>query len=97
MRIEAVYRSVDGGPFTLFAERPGTVAGEVVPLLDGRLLVAGPDWYVGTSTLARAGGSLPWVGEIQRTPGGWVAYDLFSADWAAVSRDGTEWQKVNVR
>jgi hypothetical protein len=78
----------------------GTVVGDVVPLLDGRLVTAGPDWQItgapGTP-LERAGGSLPWVYRIARTPGGWVAYNLFKAGWAAVSADGETWQKLNLR
>ena len=99
-RIVAIFRSLDRGPFQLVVDNDGTVVGDVVPLLDGRLVVAGPDWQItgGPGTpFDRAGGSLPWVYRIARTPGGWVAYDLFKAGWAAVSADGETWQKLNLR
>jgi hypothetical protein len=96
--LSAGYRSVDGGPFATYLTEPSTIIGDVVPLLDGRLLAAGPDWQVcdGT-TFTRAGGSLPWVRRFARTPGVWVAYDLFRGGWAAVSTNGQDWQKLNVR
>ena len=71
-----------------------------MPLLDGRLVAAGPNWYVSAgagANLAPAGGSMPRMYRIERTPGGWVVYDLFQAGWAAMSRDGATWQKINVR
>ena len=40
---------------------------------------------------------MPWVGRIQRSPGGWVAYNLFDAGWVATSLDGRTWQKINLR
>ena len=99
-RITAIFRSQDGGAFAPVVDDAGTVVGDVVPLLDGRLVTAGPDWQItgapGTP-LERAGGSLPWVYRIARTPGGWVAYNLFKAGWAAVSADGETWQKLNLR
>ena len=99
-RITAIFLSTNGGQFTPLVDNAGTVVGDVAPLLDGRLVAAGPDWQItgapGT-TFDRAGGSLPWVHRIVRTPGGWVAYDLFKAGWAAVSPDGETWQKLNLR
>jgi hypothetical protein len=71
-----------------------------VPVLDGRLVAAGPNWYVSQepgATMQGAGGTLPWVGRIQRSPGGWVAYNLFEAGWVATSLDGITWQKINLR
>ncbi len=94
----AVYRSVDGGAFQPYALSPSSLIGEVVPLLDGRLLSAGPDWQLcDGGAFTRAGGSLPWVRRFERTPGAWVAYDLFRGGWAAISTDGVTWQKVNLR
>jgi hypothetical protein len=98
--VTAVYLSVDNGPFTARMTDAGTVVGDVVPLSDGRLVAAGPDWQISTGdrgSWQRAGGSLPWVHRIALTPGGWVAYDLFHQGWAAVSYDGETWQKINVR
>jgi hypothetical protein len=97
LTIRAIHRSVAGGPFVPYATSPGTVVGELVPLLDGRLVAGGPQWYVGDHTLNLAGGSLPDVGRIARTPGGWIAYDLFANGWAALSTDGITWHKLNVR
>jgi hypothetical protein len=97
--LHAVYRSVDSGPFAAYLHGPATVLGDVVPLLDGRLLVAGPDWQVSQAAggaLARVGDALPWVRRIVRTPGAWVAYDLFRGGWVAVSTDGQDWQKANL-
>lgn len=98
--IRAVYRSAAGsGAFEPHAPDIGTAIGDVVPLVDGRLLAAGPHWYVTDPAADRmrlAGGSLPWVGRFQRTPGGWVAYDLFEAGWVAISRNGTTWEKINL-
>ena len=99
LTIHAVYRSPAGGPFTPYASMIGTLVGDIVPLLDGRLVAAGPNWYVNAgrdSALKPAGGSMPWVGRVERTAGGWIAYDLFQAGWAAISRDGETWQKINV-
>lgn len=93
-----IYRSVDSGPFTPYLTTPATLIGDVVPLLDGRLLVAGPDWQVSDgAAFVPAGGSLPWLRQFARTPGAWVAYDLFRGGWAAVSSDGVTWHKLNLR
>ncbi len=98
--IHAVYRSAAGGPFNLYASMIGTLVGDVVPLLDGRFVVASPKWYISAgpgATLEPAGGSMTWVGRIERTAGGWIAYDVHQTGWAAVSYDGVTWQKINVR
>jgi hypothetical protein len=101
LTIEAVYRAHTGDPtFQPYAGRIGTVEGEVVPTMNGRLVAAGPNWYVSQepgATMRGAGGTLPWVGRIVRSPGGWVAYNLFEAGWAATSLDGITWQKLNLR
>jgi hypothetical protein len=39
---------------------------------------------------------MPFVRRLARTPGGWVAYDLFGTGFAAVSADGRDWHKINV-
>ena len=97
--LHAVHRSAGGGPFLPYGPSAATVVGDVVPLLDGRLVMAGPHWYVSGpgGAIGPAGGSLPFVGRIARTSGGWVAYNLFQAGWAAVSRDGLTWHKINLR
>jgi hypothetical protein len=102
--IHAVYRSAAGGAFTPYAGSIGTLIGDVVPLLDGRLAAAGPNWYLSTGSGAAlstaptpAGGSMPWVYRVQRTAGCWVAYNLFQAGWAAISTDGESWRKINLR
>jgi hypothetical protein len=98
LTVPAVYRSVDSGPFTPYLTTPATLIGDVVPLLDGRLLAAGPDWQLTDgSAFTPVGGSLPWLRRFARTPGAWVAYDLFRGGWAAVSTDGVTWQKLNLR
>ncbi|RKR88623.1 hypothetical protein BDK92_2951 [Micromonospora pisi] len=81
---------------------PERLAGDLVPLLDGRLLVAGADnrWYVSAdrgATFRRAGGTLPTVGGLARTDAGYVAYQLFSNGWAAYSADGSTWRKLQIR
>jgi Photosynthesis system II assembly factor YCF48 len=84
---------------------PATLAGEAVPLLDGRLLVttAAHRWYVsddGGATFTEASGTLPMVGAVRRTWAGYVAYDLFGpapAGWAAFSSDGSTWRKLHIR
>jgi hypothetical protein len=101
LRLHTVYRSAARRPFTQLRGGSGTVVGDVVPLLDGRLVAAGPRWQVsevGSADLrSTAGSSLPYVGRLERTPGGWVAYDLFDVGWAAYSRDGQTWSKINIR
>jgi hypothetical protein len=101
LTIDAVYRASAADPtFKHYAGRIGTVEGEVVPTPDGRLVAAGPNWYVSDepgATMHGAGGTLPWVGRIQRSPGGWVAYNLFDFGWVATSLDGRTWQKINIR
>ena len=99
-RLESVYRGVDGGPFESYVDEPTTVVGDLVPLLDDRLLLAGPDWQVSAGrgeAFVRPDGSLPWVYRFDRTPGGWVAYNLFKDGWAAVSTNGTDWRKLTLR
>jgi hypothetical protein len=103
----ALFHSTDGG--RTFARvrsggdtgPPDGLAGAIVPLLDGRVLVAGTDrrWYVSADdgrTFTRAEGNLPAVGRLARTPAGYVAYDLFGGGWAAYSSDGATWRKLQI-
>jgi hypothetical protein len=105
-RLLAVFQSADrgaaftrvGGPGAL----PAAVAGDLVPLLDGRLLLAdgAGDWQVSAddgATWKVAEGTLPAVGRLARTPAGYVAYNLFNAGWSAFSTDGTTWRKLDLR
>jgi hypothetical protein len=105
--ISAIFLSTDSGQrFTRTSSgpvaTPGGLAGEAVPLLDGRLLITGTDqrWYLSEDdgrTFTRADdGNLPVVGRIVRTTAGYVAYDLFESDWAAFSVDGSTWRKIPV-
>ena len=93
-------RTGDGG-----GAGPAAIAGDVVPLLDGRLLAVSPgvddpqdgDWWISaddgrTFTQARY---LPMVGRIDRTVAGYVANDFFR-DYAAFTRDGATWRKLEV-
>lgn len=104
--ISAIFRSTDSGqtftPTTAGpVTTPGGLAGEVVPLLDGRLLVTGTDrrWYLSDDdgrTFTQADGNLPIVGPIVRIPAGYVAYNLFGSGWTAFSVDGSTWRKLQV-
>lgn len=105
----AVYTSVDlgrtFGAGTTHSGAPGTLAGDPVPLLDGRLLVLTGEspgdtnrgrWYVtadGGSTWENAGG-LHDCARLARTPAGYVAYRL-SGNYTAFSADGSAWRKLN--
>ncbi|HET8659839.1 MAG TPA: sialidase family protein [Micromonosporaceae bacterium] len=105
-QLGAVYHSVDGGrSFT--RTRPGpdgepaTLAGDPVPVLDGRLLVATLTgrWFVSSdagATFVRTD-ELPEVGRLVRGPSGYVALDLFGNGWAAYSSDGATWRKLHLR
>ncbi|AVT30164.1 hypothetical protein C6361_12395 [Plantactinospora sp. BC1] len=102
----ALYHSADGGE-TFTRSRaggsglPAGLAGALVPLLDGRLLVTGTDrqLYLSTDdgvTFQPAGGSLPPLARLERTVAGYVAYDLFGSGWAAYSADGATWRKLQI-
>jgi hypothetical protein len=102
--LKAIYHSVGGARFAAVPDaggRPETVAGEPVPLVDGRLLIASRShWYLSSddgATFTKAEGNLPWVGRLARTRAGYVAYDLFQSGWAAFSSDGSTWRKFPVR
>jgi hypothetical protein len=107
--LRAILHSTDGGETfvrtrTGGTAEPATLAGEAIPLLDGRLLVTTGSrrWYVSDdegATFAEARGSLPVVGPLRRTWAGYVAYDLFGAPagWLAFSPDGSTWRKLHIR
>jgi hypothetical protein len=108
-RVLAILHSTDGGQHFTPVRTGGdaqlrTLAGDLVPLLDGRLLAAttSHEWYLssdGGATFRRATGTLPVVGALRRTWAGYVAYDLFGgepAGWAAFSSDGSTWRKLQV-
>lgn len=105
--LHAVFHSADGGRTFRRAGPTGSggppgLAGAAVPLLDGRLLVAGTDrrWYVSTDDghrFTRIEGRLPAVGRLAVTGSGYVAYDLFGGGWAAFSSDGATWRKLGIR
>lgn len=109
--IRAIFHSADGGrTFTLTRQtssaEPATLAGEAVPLLDGRLLVTTETgrWYASQNdgaSFTQVTGNLPEVGAVRRTWAGYVAYDLFgrgagSVGWTAFSPDGTTWRKLQI-
>jgi hypothetical protein len=104
-----IYHSTDSGA-TFGRTRaggvadPATVAGAVVPLLDGRLLAVSPGaddpeegdfWVSADNGRTFTELDLPVVGRIDRTVAGWVAHDFFR-DYAAFSRDGATWRKLEV-
>lgn len=102
----AVFHSTDQG--RTFGQSGGAAAlrskvvGQLVPLLDGRLLIAGAGggWLVSAddgATFERAVGNLPAVGGLARTRAGYVAYDLFGGGWVAFSADGSTWHKLELR
>jgi hypothetical protein len=97
LSLHAVYRSAGGRPFERYGPTTGAVLGEVVPLLDGRLVAAGPGFYVTRAgQFVRDNDSLPFVGRLARTSSGWVAYNLFNGNWSARSQNGVDWYKLNV-
>ncbi|SNT19606.1 hypothetical protein SAMN05421812_103665 [Asanoa hainanensis] len=107
-QVLGIYHSADGGKTftTTFLAGKGAAApytGDLVPLLDGRLLAlrgngAPSSWWVSEDD----GRSfdpipdLPAASSIRRTYAGYVVYGLFSGSWAAFSPNGTNWQKLQV-
>ncbi|HEY2947951.1 MAG TPA: hypothetical protein VGJ53_06060 [Micromonosporaceae bacterium] len=103
--VVAIFHSADGGKHFTLTRAPGAkggpplVSGALIPLLDGRLLVAGGNhrWYVSPddgATFTLTGEHLPAVSRLGMTPGGYVAYNLFNTEWAAFSSDGSTWRKL---
>jgi hypothetical protein len=100
--LTAVYASDDlGRSFSRHTHTgaPGTLAGDLVPLLDGRLLLvdANGQWYVSANagTTWRAAVGLHPTGRVARTAAGYVAYKLTKA-YTAFSVDGSTWRKLSV-
>ncbi len=107
--LRAIYRSTDAGPFVRTwagAGPPGTIGGQPVPLLDGRLLVSNGlgstaqlgAWYVSDdrgATFAPAH-ELPQIGVVRRTVRGYVAFDIVADGWVAYSSDGATWRKLHL-
>ncbi|MEU7876399.1 hypothetical protein [Dactylosporangium sp. NPDC049140] len=102
-RLLAVAASVDGGA-TFDAPHPtagqATIGGDLVPLLDGRLLIV--DGY-GHWLVSEDGGA-SWVRleglhrtmRLARTEAGYVAYQMTDI-YTAFSVDGTAWQKLDAQ
>jgi hypothetical protein len=102
--VRAIYHSTDRGARfgrsdpTRVGE-PSQLAGDLVPLLDGRLLLVAGDgsWYVSADdgdTFAPAR-TLGHAGRLARTGSGYVVYGLFGGGWCAYSSDGSTWHKLN--
>ncbi|MEV4139198.1 sialidase family protein [Dactylosporangium sp. NPDC049742] len=77
-----------------------TIGGDLVPLLDGRLVIVDGDshWLVSTdrgATWQRVQGLHP-TKRLSRTQTGWVAYEM-STIYTAYSVDGTTWQKLDAQ
>ena len=89
-----------GEVFQPYGDGPGLgiLAGDLVPLLDGRLVAASKkSWMVSDQDgkgFKAAGGGVPDVARIQRTGPYWAAYDLFHGGWVAISADGETWRKL---
>jgi hypothetical protein len=101
--VHAIYKlSLGGSEFQPYGDgsRLGVIAGDLVPLLDGRLTAASKEsWMVsmpdGTG-FDLAEGQMPSVLRIQRTGPYWAAFDLFRGGWVAISTDGATWRKIFV-
>lgn len=100
----AVHSSDDGGrSFTRHLRGGGkalSIAGDLVPLLDGRLLLVDRDggWYVTADqgvTWVNAVG-LHQTARLARTAAGYVAYNMTKI-YTAFSVDGSTWRKINAR
>ncbi|WP_433214572.1 sialidase family protein [Dactylosporangium sp. CS-047395] len=102
-RLLAVAVSTDGGA-TFGPPRPtagnATIGGDLVPLLDGRLLIVDGygHWLVsedsGTSWVRLEG--LHLTMRLARTEGGYVAYQMTTI-YTAFSADGADWQKLDAQ
>ncbi|MEV4412983.1 RNA polymerase sigma factor [Catellatospora sp. NPDC049609] len=98
-RITGVYA---GSDLTRVSDGGGMrVEGEPVLLPDGRLMIAAESRFQLSTDLGAgftaAPASLPTVGSLRATSGGYVALDLFRAGWVAVSTDGVTWRKLAIR
>jgi hypothetical protein len=102
-RLLAVAVSTDGGA-SFAAPRPtagqATIGGDLVPLLDGRLLLVDGygHWLVSEdrgASWVRLEGLHPTM-RLARTQGGYVAYQMTTI-YTAFSPDGSGWQKLDAR
>ena len=103
--VHAIYRLPLGGtefqPYgDADASSLGVIDGDLVPLLDGRLVAASKgSWMVskpdGTG-FTPAEGSMQSVLRIQRTREYWAAINLFGGGWVGLSTDGVTWRKLFV-
>jgi hypothetical protein len=77
-----------------------TIGGDLVPLLDGRLLIVDGHghWMVSTDRGAgwRQVSGLHPTDRLARTQTGWIAYGM-STIYTAYSVDGTTWQKIDAQ
>lgn len=95
-------RPANGEGFQPYGDGPGLgiLAGDLVPLLDGRLVAASTEhWMVseqdGKGFKAAVG--MPAAARVQRTGPYWAAYDLFLSGWVAISADGETWHKLPLK
>jgi len=107
-QVLGIYHSTDNGKsftatFRAGKNTPAPYSGDLVPLLDGRLLAVESDGLAGSWWVSDDDGSsfspipeLPAASSIHRTYAGYVVYGLFGGSWAAFSHDGTHWQKLQV-
>ncbi|WP_018347912.1 sialidase family protein [Longispora albida] len=96
----ALERSSDNGyTFTIADGLPAGVAGDAVPLADGRLLAAmdtdPSGWWMSAPVNSRIN-SLGTVGRVQKTQAGYVAYEALGSQWAVYSPDGLTWRRLPV-
>jgi hypothetical protein len=99
VQVGAIYRSLDRGPFVPYAREVGAIAGDVVPLLDGRLVAADGRLLVLAPRQVGfevASEELPGASRLEWTAGGYVAYDVAVTGFTAFSHDGVTWQKLNL-
>jgi len=99
--VHAIYRlRLDGSAFERYGDGSslGIIAGDLVPLYDGRLTAASKTkWMVsGPDGADFADVGLPDIGRIQRSGPYWVVYRLFLGGWPAISTDGMRWEKVHL-
>jgi RNA polymerase sigma factor (sigma-70 family) len=101
-KITGVYEG-QAGSYARMSDGGGmTVSGEPILLPDGRLMVADANHHVRLSSDKGATWTdefphLPAIGRLYVTGSGYVALDLFSFGWVALSQDGVTWQKLPIR
>jgi hypothetical protein len=101
--LHAIYHSTDrGATFTHTwqgAGEPRALGGDLVPLLDRRLLLSDGSWWFVSNTYGATflkPETLHTVGRIVRTPAGFVAYNIVANGFTAFSVDGGTWRKLHV-